>query len=345
MVDDNAIIGEMRDSNEQVLPVCGSIDIVLDTQSNHESLIMEPPQQAQLSTSAESSLNPNIGGVLQDLSHQVEPASGPAGIPTNQSNFDALVGVPQEPVQPLLSAQAHSSNQYGAGEMQDSSQQDEPVSSQVDAQADKSSNGSLVAEPLEQVQLLQSAQPHSSNQDTAGEMQESSQQVEPVSSPVATVQSVQLNESLALEPLEQAESLPTAQSPSSNQDTSNSPLATGVEDQPSNENSWSCHVPQLSLAVPNQAALQPVSNSEPVLHASVGRHIIQSSDSRNMSTPSEIINRSIQTTTQGVSRIPLPMYSDPLKNELERIRKEKEQAIKNHKDMVSFWFTLVSLLL
>ena len=200
--------------------------------------------------------------------------------------------------------------------------QEAPVSRPVD-----------ITEPLEQVQPLSSLQ-SPPDPDTAREMQNSL-----VSGPVDIVPANLSNHaSLVVEPTEQVQQLPCAELHSSNQDLSNLTSATGVEHQRTNEDTLSSHVHEASIEVPNQAIEQRASNLDLDLPMPGGVRT-RSSDTRNLSTPSEFNNHHIQTATQSDSRIVPPLSLDPLKNELERIRKLAEKNMKNHEDTVSFWFT------
>ncbi|TKY48544.1 Helicase protein MOM1 [Spatholobus suberectus] len=59
---------------------------------------------------------------------------------------------------------------------------------------------------------------------------------------------------------------------------------------------------------------------------------MQSSDTINLSTPLEINYQHMQAETHSASRLVHLSY-DPLKNELDRIRKVTEQTMKYHEDM------------
>ncbi|KAL4292612.1 hypothetical protein AHAS_Ahas18G0045500 [Arachis hypogaea] len=162
-------------------------------------------------------------------------------------------------------------------------------------------------------------------QDTAGEVQNSSERAEIVPNLVGVVPANQSN-SCILEPSEN-----------------------GVEHQP-NRNDLPHHETEVSAVVPNQDVVQADSNlelgshSQAVVHSvlnsghdSLGpvgvRREASSSSLRNLSTPSEINNHPIHTATHSASRMPLPLSADPLKNELERIKKIIEQLTKNHEEM------------
>ncbi|XP_027341127.1 helicase protein MOM1-like [Abrus precatorius] len=187
-----------------------------------------------------------------------------------------------------------------------------------------------VMDPPEQVEQLSSES--STDHNSSREMQCSSEQAELVSSPVPINQYNHV--SLFMKPLEQVQQLRSAELPSSHLDSTNFPLATEVELQPT--------------VVPNQDVTQRGSDSEldslshEVVHpASNSDHDFltpgevrtQSSDPRNLSTPSETNYHPMQTDTHSASRMLLHLRYDPLKNELDRIRKVTEHTMKNYEDM------------
>jgi len=87
------------------------------------------------------------------------------------------------------------------------------------------------------------------------------------------------------------------------------------------------HVPQASTVVPQEAVVQHDSLTPGGFRTSL-------SDIMNMSTSLEINNHPTQAATQSGS---LPhLYSDPLDNEIEKICKEINQAVKDNEDTVSF---------
>ncbi|XP_061376668.1 uncharacterized protein LOC133318648 [Gastrolobium bilobum] len=181
-------------------------------------------------------------------------------------------------------------------------------------------NTADATEPLEQMLQLSSLE-FPPDQNTAGEMQNSLEQVELVSSPVNVLPANQSNHvSLITNPSEQVQQFPSAELPSFNLDPSNFPLATEVEHQPINEVNLPSHDPEASTVVPNQDVVQPDSASE---HDS---HLVVHPDTRHLSTP-------MQTAIHSAYRMLPHLSYDPLENELERIQKVTEQIMKNHEEM------------
>ncbi|MED6122076.1 hypothetical protein PIB30_036407 [Stylosanthes scabra] len=172
-----------------------------------------------------------------------------------------------------------------------------------------------ITEPLEQLQPTSSVQ---SLPDTDGvrDMQDSL-----VSGPVDTVPANQSNQSSqVVEPQEQMQQLPGAELLPSNQDLSNLPLAAGIENQQTNVHTAS-----------NEDVGQRSSNLG-LVSSMPGGVRAQSLDTRNLSTSSGFNNLHIQTAGASASGIGPPISRDPLKNELERIRRLGEKNIKNHED-------------
>lgn len=97
-----------------------------------------------------------------------------------------------------------------------------------------------------------------------------------------------------------------------------------------------------------QTRIQLVENSVELLNQAVSQSITHSgmhqqidtlaggSDTRTTPIVPGLSNRPVQTAPPVPLRIPQPMHSDPLQNELERIRKEIDQTVKIHDDTVSF---------
>lgn len=209
-----------------------------------------------------------------------------------------------------------------------------------------------VMEPLERGQQLSSVE-SPFNQDSAGEMLNSSEQVE-----LASGSEDVLPANQPIQP-KQVHQLPAAEL-TSNLASSNFPLATEVEQQPINVSDLPRHHPEASTVVSNQDVVQPHSNSVLDTHShqvamhpasnsdldsqTAGRVRVQSSNPRNLSTPLEMNNHPLQTAPHSASRMLPHLCYDPLKNELERLQKAKEQTLKNHDDMVSFWLTYITLL-
>ncbi|XP_054812484.1 uncharacterized protein LOC129313425 [Prosopis cineraria] len=286
--------------------------------------------QASLLTSPRMVDKDATVGERQNSSGPAELVSGPVDvIPADQSNPQSVME-PLEQVQQLPSAESLASNQGTGGEMQISASQVEAVSSPTDALPAGQFSHDPVVEPLEQVQQLASAESLASNPDTSGEMLNSSQRVEPVCCQIDVTQSNGLNhESLVGELLQQMQQFPPAESPNSNHYPS---MATGIELRSNSEDSLSGRIPPAQMEVANQTVVHPASNSDLVSHAPLGAFRTQSLDTRNVFTPSEINNHLRQTATQSMNRMHSPLVIDPLKNELDRLRKESEQTLKYYED-------------
>ncbi|KAI4334375.1 hypothetical protein L6164_019075 [Bauhinia variegata] len=298
-VDEAAIAGEIQHSSQQVEPVLCTVDVVPANQCNHESLVMEPPEQGQQLTSAEypSSNYPLNLPSTTVIEHQ----------PINEDNHSG--GVPQESIEAPNQAVV------------------QPTSN----------HESLVMEPPLQQQLLPFAEYPPSNQDPSGfERQPINKDNLSCCAPLESIEIsnqavVQLTTSLVIEPSEQGQLSPPAEC-SSNHNPPNLPSHTRIEHQPIDEDNISRHATLSSIEVPNQAVVQPASSSELDSYASVARFGTQSSDTRNMSTSEYNIHHPTQTASGSGSRTTPPLYRDPLQNELERIRKEIEQTVKFRED-------------
>ncbi|MED6158035.1 hypothetical protein PIB30_028963 [Stylosanthes scabra] len=199
-----------------------------------------------------------------------------------------------------------------------------------------------ITEPLEQLQPTSSVQ---SPPDTDGvrDMQNSL-----VSGPVDTVPTNQSNHSSqVVEPQEQVQQIPGAELLPSNQDLSNLPLAAGIENQQTNVDTAHSYHLESSSEVSNEDVGQRSSNLEldshsrqdvqPALNWGLvssmpGGVRAQSSDTRNLSTSSGFNNLHIQTAGTSASITVPPISRDPLRNELERIRRLGEKNKKNHED-------------
>ncbi|KAK4255115.1 hypothetical protein QN277_008152 [Acacia crassicarpa] len=116
------------------------------------------------------------------------------------------------------------------GEIQNSSGPVEQVSGPVDVIPTDQSNPESVTEAREQ--QLPSAEALASNQDTAGEMQISIQQVEGLSGPTDALQADQFNNDPLMEPLEQLQQLHCAEPLASNLDTSGELLNSSQQIEP-----------------------------------------------------------------------------------------------------------------
>ncbi|KAL4326749.1 hypothetical protein HN51_033908 [Arachis hypogaea] len=199
-----------------------------------------------------------------------------------------------------------------------------------------------ITEPLEQSQPTSSVQ-SLPDTDRAREVQNSL-----VSGPVDIVLDNQSNNSSqVVEPQEQVQQLPAVELLPSNQDLSHLPLAAGVEHQQTNGDTVHSHHLESSSEVSNEAVGRQSSTSELVSHSHQdvqtasnlglvssipGGVRAQSSDSRNLSTSSGVNNLHIQTAGTSASGIVPPISRDPLKNELDRIRRLGEKNMKNHED-------------
>ncbi|XP_050883884.1 helicase protein MOM1 isoform X3 [Lathyrus oleraceus] len=206
-----------------------------------------------------------------------------------------------------------------------------PVSRQVN----------VMEPPLEQGKQLPSVE--SASDKSTGEMQNSSEQVQPASSSADVVPANQITM-----PTKQVHQLAAAELSSNLAmlDLSNFQLATEDEHQPISVNDLPTHHPQVSSAIPdigqphpnsvhglhsNQVAVHPASNSD-LDSLTASRVRAQSANPRNLSTPLEMNNHPIQTTAPSPSRTPPRLSYDPLKVDVERIHKLIEQSSKNHED-------------
>ncbi|XP_059626805.1 helicase protein MOM1-like isoform X2 [Cornus florida] len=103
-------------------------------------------------------------------------------------------------------------------------------------------------------------------------------------------------------------------------------LASRIDDQPSSEGCTQStegplHLVEHTSELPNQAFLQPCASLE--LHAPIDTPV-----------SGFVRHLPVHIASQVASGVPsLPLYADPLQNELQRLCKEKEQAIKVHEDM------------
>lgn len=209
-------------------------------------------------------------------------------------------------------------------------------------------------EILEQVQTLSSVE-SPPDRDTVGEIQN-----DLVSSPVDIVPANQsINDSLVTEPPEQEGQLPSAGFLSSNhQDLSDLPSVTATENQPSIDDLPN-HIPETSIETQNQAVVQRASTleldscSRQVVHPASNMDLdslvsggvrLQSSDTRNFSTLTEINNHPIQSASQSAASIFPLLGPDPLKNESERLRRLSEQNVKDCENKVSFWFMIAMMI-
>lgn len=141
-----------------------------------------------------------------------------------------------------------------------------------------------------------------------------------------------------IEPVVQQLLLPSSNTPDHSAPELSS--AGGVEIQPSPENRTF-----------NQVAHAPMPLVENLLDLSnhtVSRSVAWStsgfglpfSDTRATPVTSALNSRPINAAPQGASRTPLPVYHDPLQNELERLNKQTDHIVKSHEDTVSFEFSI-----
>jgi len=163
------------------------------------------------------------------------------------------------------------------------------------------------------------------------ELQRSSEQPELVSTAVDVVPANQSNQaSLIVKPVNQVLS---AELPSSHLNSTNFCLATEVEHQPTvvpNQDMQS----DSNLEHSRELVVHPVSNSDPnTVTPSEVR--MQSENTINSSIPLEISYQHMEAETQSASRKPHLSYYDPLKIELDRIRKVADQTMKIYEEKVS----------
>jgi len=169
------------------------------------------------------------------------------------------------------------------------------------------------------------------NHEAFEELQRSSEQPELVSTAVDVVPANQSNQaSLIVKPVNQVLS---AELPSSHLNSTNFCLATEVEHQPTvvpNQDMQS----DSNLEHSRELVVHPVSNSDPnTVTPSEVR--MQSENTINSSIPLEISYQHMEAETQSASRKPHLSYYDPLKIELDRIRKVADQTMKIYEEKVS----------
>ncbi|KHN11227.1 Helicase protein MOM1 [Glycine soja] len=126
--------------------------------------------------------------------------------------------------------------------------------------------------------------------------------------------------------------LPSAELPSSHLDSTNLPLTTEIEHQPTVVPNQDVQ-PDSNLELyshSHEVVVHPASNSDPnTVTPSEVR--VQSADTINLSIPLEINYQHMQAETHSASRM-LHLSYDPLNNELDRIQKVTEQTMKNYED-------------
>ena len=300
---------EVQNASRQAESMSTSFSSIPVTLTNPDSLPRNSLEQGQISHSPESPVsNRDLAEEVQKFSHPIDV------VPPNQSNCESLVVEPLMQDQQLPALESSSSKQDTVEEMLNPSPQDD---GQVMANQDLG-NG-----------LLSVEQP-SSNENPVEELQNSSQQIISVCSPVDCTPQAQANsETLVMEPLEHGEQLVSVDVPSSSWHTANLPVAPTTEDQQISEVNVCSQVPQAIIdEVLNLVVMQPDSMS-PIGGRTHWSNIIDSS-------PPENGSQAIQNATESASMMPPPFYIDPLELEMERIRNVTCQAVKDHENMVSF---------
>ncbi|XP_027911890.1 helicase protein MOM1-like isoform X2 [Vigna unguiculata] len=309
--------------------VSSVVDVVQANQSINDSLVMEPPQEGQFPSADFFSSDWDLSNL--PLVTRTEDQS--------YNEDDLLDHIPGTLIeiqnQSFVQHPSNSDQQEGVCRTMigNSLSQETPISLSVDD----------LMEPLEQVQPLSSLE-SPPDQNTTIEMQNSL-----VSSSVDTVPAnVSTNDSLVMEPPGKEGQLPSASILSSNDgDPSNLPTVTGTENQPSNENDLPNHVPETSIEIQDQV-VQCTSNVEldssclrqdvhPASNMDLVSHVVavvrqQSSNTRNLSTLTEINNHPIQPASQSDSRIIQRLALDPLKCEMERLHRLVEDNKKDFEE-------------
>ncbi|XP_021279332.1 helicase protein MOM1-like isoform X1 [Herrania umbratica] len=117
----------------------------------------------------------------------------------------------------------------------------------------------------------------------------------------------------------------------------NLPSVSAIEHQSNNEGQTANQISQAlrqsvanHIELSNQDVLQPLHSP---IDGTIGGLVRQASETRTASLPPVSSGLPVQTAPAVSSRMPLPLYNDPLQNEMERIRKETDQTIKIHEDM------------
>ncbi|MBA0737359.1 hypothetical protein Gogos_010828 [Gossypium gossypioides] len=114
------------------------------------------------------------------------------------------------------------------------------------------------------------------------------------------------------------------------------PSVSATEHQPSNDGQQANLISQAQrqsitnhIELSSQDVLQPLHSP---INGTIGRHFRQVSETSTASVPSVSTGHPLQTAPPVSSRMPFPLYPDPLKNEMERISQERDQTIKVHED-------------
>lgn len=317
-------------------------DILPANETNHISMVMQPPEQVQqLPSSGLLSSNRD----LSDLNLVTRTEDRAA------TNEDALSQIPEASIEVYV--EMPSTANITPLSMQPLSPVESPPSPADSLPANQTNHVSMVIEPPELVQQSPSSGLLSSNKDLSNEDQAATNEAALISQiPEAstevqnqTVERPQPPPSLEVDshshvvPPEQVHQLPSSGLLSINQNLSNLHLVTGVEYQAIDQPPSSLDVDSVSCRV----VVPPASNID-LDSFMPGGVRAQFSDTRSLSFPRVINSHPIQTAAQSTSRMVPSLCHDPLSHELEKIRKRTEQHMKNHEDMVSFWSTLVSFI-
>ncbi|PPR82048.1 hypothetical protein GOBAR_AA38667 [Gossypium barbadense] len=114
------------------------------------------------------------------------------------------------------------------------------------------------------------------------------------------------------------------------------PSVSATENQPSNDGQHANLISQAQrqsitnhIEMSSQDVLQPLHSP---INGTIGQHLRQVSETSTASVPSVSRGHPLQTAPPVSSRMPLLLYPDPLKNEMERISQERDQTIKVHED-------------
>ncbi|TYH07445.1 hypothetical protein ES288_A08G234300v1 [Gossypium darwinii] len=114
------------------------------------------------------------------------------------------------------------------------------------------------------------------------------------------------------------------------------PSVSATENQPSNDGQHANLISQAQrqsitnhIEMSSQDVLQPLHSP---INGTIGQHLRQVSETSTASVPSVSRGHPLQTAPPVSPRMPLLLYPDPLKNEMERISQERDQTIKVHED-------------
>ncbi|XWS28986.1 hypothetical protein CRYUN_Cryun25bG0118000 [Craigia yunnanensis] len=138
-----------------------------------------------------------------------------------------------------------------------------------------------------------------------------------------------------VEPREQMHRLRSTES-TSNLSPPDLPSVSAIEHQPSNEGQTANQISQAPrqpvahhIELSNQDVLQPLHSP---IDGTAGGLVRQASETMTTSVSSVSSGLQLQTASALSSQMPLPLYRDPLQNEMERIRTETDRTIKVHED-------------